>query len=103
MVAKLGLRRSRLYWGTWVALLVLTAVMLAVDSSAGPRLALVAVLLGAMLAKAALIGAHFMHLRFERASLAAIVIVGLLITAAILFVLITPDALRIAAMTHPGR
>ncbi|MBI1873784.1 MAG: cytochrome C oxidase subunit IV family protein [Acidobacteria bacterium] len=103
MVVKLGPRRSRLYWGTWVALLVLTAMMLAVDSSPGPRLVFVAVLLGAMLAKAVLIGAHFMHLRFERASLAVMVIIGLLMTGAILFVLIAPDALRIAAMTHPGR
>lgn len=100
MVAKLGSqRRKKLYWATWLALLALTVVMLVVDSSPIPRGAFLAVLLPAMLVKAALIGANFMHLRFERASMAVMVIVGLLVTGAILFVLIAPDAVRISAMT----
>lgn len=88
----------RLYWGTWGVLLVLTTVMLVVDGSPIPRVAFVTVLLGAMITKALLILAHFMHLRFERGSLALGVIVGLLLTGAILFALIAPDAVRIAAM-----
>ena len=61
-----------------------------------------AVLLVAMLTKASLIGANFMHLRFEQLSLALMVIVGLLITGTTLFVLIAPDAVRISAMA-PNR
>lgn len=100
MVAKLDVRRrNTLYWATWVALLALTVVMLLVDGSPMPRFAFLAVLLSAMLVKASLIGAHFMHLRFERLSLALMVIVGLLVTGALLFTLIAPDALRIRAMT----
>jgi len=98
MVAKHG-SRSRLYGATWLALLALTVVMLLVDSSPLPRMAFVAVLVIAMLVKASLIGANFMHLRSERLSLALMVIVGLLITGALLFALIAPDAVRISAMT----
>jgi cytochrome c oxidase subunit IV len=91
-------KHSARYGVTWAALLGLTVVMLVVDSSPLPRLAFVLILLSAMLAKATLIGANFMHLRFERPSLAVIVVIGLLITAALLFGLIVPDALRIRDM-----
>lgn len=104
MVEKLGSqRRKKLYWATWLALLTLTVVMLLVDSSPIPRVAFVAVLLIAMLAKASLIGANFMHLRLERRSLALMVAVGLLVTGALLFVLIAPDAVRISTMMASDR
>jgi caa(3)-type oxidase subunit IV len=90
-----------LYWATWVGLLALTVTMLLVDSTPIPRVVLVIVLLTAMLIKASLIGAHFMHLRFERALLAIVVAVALLVTGAILFALIAPDAVRIGRMVRP--
>ena len=100
MAAKLGPRpRHTLYRTTWLALLALTVVMLLVDNSPIPRVALVAVLVIAMLVKAALIGANFMHLRAERLALTLMVVAGLFITGTILFVLIAPDAVRIRAMT----
>ena len=100
MVAKLGSGiRNKLYMTTWLVLLALTVAMLLVDNSPIPRVALVAVLLIAMLAKASLIGANFMHLRAERLALTLMVAAGLFITATILFVLIAPDAVRIGAMT----
>jgi cytochrome c oxidase subunit IV len=100
MVAKLGSgTRSKLYGTTWLALLALTAVMVLVDSSPIPRGAFLAVLLPAMLVKASLIGANFMHLRSERLPLTVMVIVGLLVTGTLLFVLIAPDAVRISTMT----
>jgi caa(3)-type oxidase subunit IV len=89
---------NKLYWTTWWVLLALTVVMVVIDSMVMPRSVFVSVLLTAMLVKAALIAAHFMHLRFERRSLALMVVVGLLINGAILFVLIVPDAIRIRAM-----
>jgi cytochrome c oxidase subunit IV len=94
---------GRLYGATWAGLLALTLVMLLVDSAPLPRGVFVTVLLAAMLLKAALIGAIFMHLRFERWTLTAMVIVGLLVTAVVLFVLIAPDAVRIAAMSRALR
>ena len=89
---------ARLYVGTWLALLVLTVLMLIVDSSPLPRAAFLLLLTSAMILKATLIGANFMHLRFERWSLVAMVVVGLLVNGAILFALIAPDAIRIGAM-----
>jgi cytochrome c oxidase subunit IV len=75
--------------------------MLLVDSSPIPRAAMVVLLLTAMLVKASLIGAHFMHLRFERLWLAIAVTVGLLVNGAILFALIAADAARIGRMVRP--
>lgn len=91
------------YWISWSALLVFTVVMLWLDSAQIPRLAFVGFMLVAMMTKASIIGANFMHLRSERASLALMVIVGLLVTAMLLFVLIAPDALRIHEMVVRAR
>ena len=65
---------GRLYWGTWLTLLALTLVMIVVDGLSMPRSVFLSVVLSAMFVKATLIGAHFMHLRFERLSLAAMVV-----------------------------
>jgi len=93
----------RVYWTAWSILLALTVVMVALDQMALPRQAFVILMLGAMLTKASIIGAYFMHLRSERLPLVAGVIVGLPINAAILYVLISPDALRILHMMSGGR
>ncbi|MDP6581928.1 MAG: cytochrome C oxidase subunit IV family protein [Vicinamibacterales bacterium] len=84
----------RFYWITWTILLVLTVLMLLIDQSPLPRLLFVLVMLVAMLVKASIIAANFMHMRFERIALAWMVVIGLLINGAILFGLIVPDALR---------
>ncbi len=85
---------SRPYWRIWGILLVLTVVMIFVDGSPLSRGVMIVVLVAAMLSKAALIGAYFMHLRFETVTLVMTVVVGLLVTGLILFVLIAPDGLR---------
>jgi len=86
------------YWTTWSILLVFTVVMLWADSASFPRLGFVVFMVAAMLTKASIIGANFMHLRSERAGLVLTVVVGLLVTGAVLFVLIVPDAARIHEM-----
>ena len=86
------------YWITWAALLVFTVVMLSADSASIPQTVFVVFMLAAMLTKASIIGANFMHLRTERLPLVVTVVVGLLVTGTILFVLIAPDALRIHHM-----
>jgi len=86
------------YWITWSVLLLFTVVMLWADSASMPRLAFVVFMVAAMLTKASIIGANFMHLRSERAGLVLTVVVGLLVTGVILFVLIVPDAVRIHKM-----
>jgi cytochrome c oxidase subunit IV len=88
----------RRYWMTWAVLLSFTIVMVLADGASMPRLAFVVFMLVAMLTKASIIAANFMHLRFERAGLVVTVVIGLLVTGAILFVLIAPDAARIHTM-----
>ena len=88
----------RIYWITWSVLLFFTVVMLWADTASIPRLAFVVFMVAAMLTKASIIGANFMHLRLERTGIVVTVVVGLLITGAILYGLIAPDALRIHQM-----
>jgi len=88
----------RIYWITWAILLVFTVMMLWADTASIPRLAFVMFMIAAMLTKASIIGANFMHLRFERVGIVATVVVGLLVTGAILYALIVPDAVRIHQM-----
>jgi caa(3)-type oxidase subunit IV len=89
---------ARLYAGTWLALLLITVLMLVIDNVPLPRTVFLLALMSAMLVKATLIGANFMHLKFERRALVAMVVVGLFVNGAILFVLMAPDALRIGAL-----
>jgi cytochrome c oxidase subunit IV len=86
------------YWITWSVLLVFTVVMLWADSASIPRLGFVIFMVIAMLTKASIIGANFMHLKAERVQLILTVVVGLLVTGAVLYVLIVPDAVRIHQM-----
>jgi cytochrome c oxidase subunit IV len=88
----------RTYWITWSVLLVFTVVMLWADAASLPRTAFVVFMVTAMLTKASIIGANFMHLKSERMPLITTVVVGLLVTGAILYVLIAPDAVRIHEM-----
>lgn len=89
----------RIYWSTWGLLLVLTVVMLVTGYVSLPKVFLVLLLILAMLVKASLIGAHFMHLRFEKLSLVLTVAVGILATATILFLLISFDGIRILRLS----
>ena len=86
------------YWITWAVLLVFTVTMLWADGASLPRTAFVVFMVVAMLTKASIIAANFMHLRAERLTLVLTVVVGLLVTASILFLLISPDAVRIHHM-----
>ena len=86
------------YWITWAILLLFTVAMLWADGASIPRTTFVVFMLAAMLTKASIIGANFMHLRSERLPLVFTVAVGLLVTGTILYVLIAPDAARIHEM-----
>ena len=89
----------RMYWSTWVLLLVLTLVMLGTRFVSLPKVLIAVLLIAAMLVKASLIGGHFMHLRFEKLSLVLTVAVGLVATATILFLLIAFDGIRILRLS----
>jgi caa(3)-type oxidase subunit IV len=89
---------GRIYWMTWGVLLIITMIMLLLDSAHVSRSMLLTVLLGAMVVKATLIAGNFMHLRHEHAGIIFTVVVGLFVMGLILYVLIAPDAARIQQM-----
>jgi len=82
----------RVYWITWVILLVVTVTMLLAESLHMPRWFLIAFLLAFMMVKATMIGGNFMHLRYEKRNLAVMVAAGILVTSLILFFFIRPEA-----------
>ena len=79
------------YWGVWLALLILTIVELWLARAPMPRVAVVVSLCALALAKAALVAAYFMHLKFEKYALILIVLSPLILSA-ILYVGLVPDA-----------
>jgi cytochrome c oxidase subunit IV len=87
----------RVYWVTWVILLIITVLMLLAEKFHMPRWFLVLFLLAFMMVKAAMIGGNFMHLRFERRNMAIMVAGGLLVTSLILFTFITPESWSVLA------
>jgi caa(3)-type oxidase subunit IV len=82
----------RAYFVNWIILLVITVAMLAAERLQMPPWFLIAFLLAFMVVKATMIAGTFMHLRFEKASLAVMVAAGLIVTSLILFAYITPEA-----------
>lgn len=88
------------YWQIWGMLLTLTLVMLLLDRAPMPPVLFVIVMVAAMLTKASLIVAYFMHLKYEHRFLQGAFVVGLLVTGVLLFAVLVPDALRIYGMLH---
>ena len=73
----------------WLTVLTIAEVAVAVVSL--PRMVTVVSLVAMALTKAALVGAFFMHLKFERKTLAAIAITPLVLCVFLLLMLM-PDA-----------
>jgi caa(3)-type oxidase subunit IV len=82
----------KVYITTWVALLIITVLMLVAETFNMPRWFLLVFLLLFMAVKAAMIGGYFMHLKYEKMNLRVMVATGLVITTLILFFFITPEA-----------
>ena len=91
-----------LYFKTWMILLVATVIMLGIEYFHLPRALMVVALVAFMLIKASFIAGNFMHLRFEKRNLILGVLIGLLITGAVLFFLIWPDARHVFYLSHGG-
>ncbi len=89
---------SRLYIWIWFWLLALTAleVVLAYIQLFSLHVMLT-ILMALSIAKAALIVAYFMHLKFERASLIATLIPSLVVTISLLAIFF-PDSVRLLHM-----
>ncbi|HEV8337706.1 MAG TPA: cytochrome C oxidase subunit IV family protein [Candidatus Polarisedimenticolia bacterium] len=79
------------YMGVFVALIILTAAEIGIFYLHLPQLVMVVSLVLMALAKAGLVAAYFMHLRFEKRTLAIIVLTPLILSAVIIIGLV-PDA-----------
>jgi cytochrome c oxidase subunit IV len=86
----------RIYRVTWIILLIITVAMLAAEAFHLPRIFLIVFLLAFMMVKATMIGGNFMHLRYERPSLALMVASGILLTSLILYSFISREFRYIA-------
>ena len=89
----------RIYWITWVFLLLVTLAMLGAEAFHMPRWFLVPFLLAFMMLKAVMIGGNFMHLRFEKSNLAFMVFGGIMLTTLILFLYIAPESQHVLDRT----
>ena len=89
----------RVYWVTWVILLMVTVAMLLAESFHMPRWFLVVFLLAFMMVKAVMIGGNFMHLRYERRNLAIMVGAGILVTSLILFGFISRESQHVLELS----
>ncbi len=89
----------RVYFVTWIALLVITVLMLGAEALHLPRWFLVLFLVAFMFVKAAMITGNFMHLKHEHPHLMLIVVVGILLTSAILLAYITPESASVLQKT----
>lgn len=77
----------RFYWLLWVVLLAVTLLMIAVEGASLPAALAVLILLFGSAIKATLIIFYYMHLKFEHLGLILTVLVGLFVTAILMFVL----------------
>ena len=94
MEALHGSHSNRLYLTVWIGLLVLTIIEVVLAYLALSVGLMLTLLMGFSLLKTALIVAYFMHLRFEKFSLALTLIPALVICIILLFI-VFPDSLRI--------
>lgn len=83
----------KMYWTIWAVLLVLTLVMIGVETLSLPSGIAILILVGAMMTKATLIAGWFMHLKFETRFIMLCLVLGTLLTAAFLLFLLVPDAI----------
>ena len=75
------------YWILWAVLLTVTLLMIAIEGASLPTALAVLLLLFGSAVKATLIIFYYMHLKFEHSSLILTVVVGLFVTAILMFVL----------------
>ncbi len=85
----------RTYWIIWAFLLVATLVMIAIGEANLSLTARVVLLLLGSALKASLIVFYFMHLRFEKAALVVMVLVGIFVTSLLMFMLPAYDGTQI--------
>jgi cytochrome c oxidase subunit IV len=90
------------YIAIWIYLGVLTVLELIVAYAPIPKAAMVGLLIGLAWAKAVLVAMYFMHLRFERRTLAIIACIPAILVTFLTFMLVPDLSTRIYARHHMG-
>jgi cytochrome c oxidase subunit 4 len=90
------------YIAIWIYLGVLTVLELIVAYAPIPKAAMVGLLVGLAWAKAVLVAMYFMHLRFERRTLAIIACIPAMLVTFLTFMLVPDLSTRIYARHHMG-
>jgi cytochrome c oxidase subunit 4 len=78
------------YWMIWLYLFILTVAEIAVIFTPMARLLIVIALIALALSKASLVAMYFMHLRFERRTLAMVAVTPIFLGTLLVFILL-PD------------
>ncbi len=91
---------TKWFMTVWVVLLVLTAVEVFLAYIHLPVGLMLTILLGLSIAKAAMIIAYFMHLRYERFSL-VLTLIPMWMMCTLLMLVIFPDSFRIQEWGWP--
>jgi cytochrome c oxidase subunit 4 len=86
----------------WIYLAILTMLELIVAYAPIPKAAMVGLLIGLAWVKAALVAMYFMHLRFERRTLAVIACIPVVLITFLTFMLVPDLSTRIYARHHMG-
>ena len=91
-----------IYWVVWGVLLVLTFVMIFIgEANLGYGMKAFLLLLGSA-AKASLIIFYFMHMRWEKPTLAMTILIGMFLTGALMFALPAYDGANVyESLTFP--
>jgi cytochrome c oxidase subunit IV len=90
------------YIAIWIYLGLLTVLELIVAYAPIPKAAMVGLLIGLAWTKAVLVAMYFMHLRFERRTLAIIAFIPILLVTFLTFMLVPDLSTRIYARHHMG-
>ena len=90
---------NKLFISIWVWLVMLTLIEIFLAYRPMSTVAMLTVLLGLSIIKAALIMAYFMHLKFERLSL-ILTIVPMLVVCILLLFVFFPDSFRSAGLRY---
>jgi len=93
----------RVYWMIWVVLLVLTLIMIGIESLSLSTGMGIVVLSTAMMIKATLITGWFMHLKYETRFIMLTLVLATLLTAAFLVFLLIPDGIAAHRMMEYPR
>jgi cytochrome c oxidase subunit IV len=90
------------YIAIWIYLAILTALELVVAYAPIPKAAMVGLLIGLAWVKAVLVAMYFMHLAFERRTLAVIALTPIILITFLTFMLVPDLSTRIYARHHMG-